>query len=115
MAGSKTVKAATLVEEDEDNDDKISLVIVNGRAVSVRFGHNRDSASANSLSDPLTKMNGEIKFLHCNEPPCFHRSRVLFHICQIHMISMNSEFSISNLIIELLAAIKDSVSLLLYC
>ena len=44
-----TVKAATLVEEDEDDDDKTSLVIVNGRAISVRFGHNRDSASANSL------------------------------------------------------------------
>ena len=49
------VKAATLVEEDEDDDDKTSLIIVNGRAISVRFGHNRDSASANSLSDLLTK------------------------------------------------------------
>ena len=49
------VKAATLVEEDEDDDDKTSLIIVNGRAISVRFGHNRDSASANLLSDPLTK------------------------------------------------------------
>ena len=55
VAGSITVKAATLVEEDEDDDEKTSLVIVNGRAISVRFGHERDSASANSLSDPLTK------------------------------------------------------------
>ena len=55
MAGSITVKAATLVEEDEDDDEQLSLTIVNGRAISVRFGHKRDSASANSLSDPLTK------------------------------------------------------------
>ena len=48
-----TVKAATLVEEDEDDDEKTSPVIVNGRAISDSFGHNRDSASANSLSDPL--------------------------------------------------------------
>ena len=55
MAGSITVKVATLVEEDEDDDEKTSQVIVNGRAISDRFGHYRDSASANSLSDPLTK------------------------------------------------------------
>ena len=55
MAGSITVKAATLVEEDEDDDEKTSLAIVNGRAISERFGHKRDSASANLLSDPLTK------------------------------------------------------------
>ena len=55
MAGSITVKAATLVEEDEADDEETSLVIVKGRAISVRFGHNRDSASASSLSDPLTK------------------------------------------------------------
>ena len=42
-------------DEDDDDDEKTSLVIVNGRAISVRFGHKRDSASANSLSDPLTK------------------------------------------------------------
>ena len=55
MAGSITVKAATLVKEDEDDDEKTSLVIVNGRAISDRFGHNRDSASANSLSCGLTE------------------------------------------------------------
>ena len=45
----------TLVEEDEDDDEQTSLTIVNGRAISVRFGHKRDSASANSLSYALTK------------------------------------------------------------
>ena len=44
-------------EEEEKDDDDLSpsYRIVKGRAISVRSGHNRESASANSLSDPLTK------------------------------------------------------------
>ena len=34
-------------------------MIAIGRAISVRFGHNRDKASADSLSDPLTKCTVE--------------------------------------------------------
>ena len=37
-------------DEDEDDDDKTSLVIVNGRAISVRFGHKRDSASDSAVA-----------------------------------------------------------------
>ena len=34
---------------------QFSFMIVKGKAISVRFGNNRDKASANPLSDPLTK------------------------------------------------------------
>ena len=52
-----TVKAETAEDDDEEDDGGVSLsdLIVLGRAISVRFGHNRDRASASSLSDPLTK------------------------------------------------------------
>ena len=73
FGGSITVKAETVEDEDgdeegeeeeeeaeeeeEEDDDDLSpsYRIVKGRAISVWFGHNRESASANSLSDLLTK------------------------------------------------------------
>ena len=55
---SITVKAETVEDDDEEDDDDVSPsdLIVSGRAISVRFGHNRDRASASSLSVPLTSV-----------------------------------------------------------
>ena len=67
FGGSITVKAETVEDEDgdeeeeeeeeEEDDDDLSpsCRIVKGRAISVWFRHNRESASANSLSNLLTK------------------------------------------------------------
>ena len=55
--GSITVKAETAEDDDVEDDDEVSPsdLIVLDRAISVRFGHIRDRASASSLSVPLTK------------------------------------------------------------